>query len=49
MIKILLLAGLDVNYDFNNPEIMDAINKVLKDFNFDPNAPIDENELIFTA
>jgi len=28
---------------------MEAINKVLKEFNFDPDAPIDENELIFTA
>lgn len=49
MRKILILAGLDVNIDFNDPEIMDAVNKVLATFNFDPEAPIDDQEMIFTA
>jgi len=49
MRKILLLAGIDTQVDLKNAEVMDAIQEVLTSFNFDPEAPVDEEELIFTA
>ena len=44
---MLILAGLNVERDLADPEIMEVVGKVLE--NFDPEKGINENEAIFEA
>lgn len=45
--KLLIVAGLNVEQDLADPEIMEIIQKVLEDFN--PSKQIDEGEAIFES
>jgi len=45
--KLLILCGMKVEVEMGDPETMALIAKVLEEF--DPNAPMDEDEAMFTA
>ena len=45
--KLLIVAGLNVEQDLADPEIMEIIQKVLEDF--DPSRRVDEDEAIFES
>ena len=45
--KILILAGMDVDVDLKNPEMMKTVQEVLA--NFDPTAPLPEDDAVFSA
>ena len=47
MRKLLILCGMKVEVEMGNQETMELIAKVLEDF--DPNAPMDEDEAMFSA
>ncbi len=45
--KILILAGMDVDVDLQNPEMMKSVQEVLA--NFDPSVPLPEDDAVFSA
>ena len=45
MRRLLLLAGMDEDRDFEDEELLADIKKIIT--NFDPHAPIDESETVF--
>lgn len=43
--RLLLLAGMDEDKDFEDEELLEDIKKIVS--GFDPHAPIDESETVF--